>query len=116
MNFIDDYEIRERVGKFIEVHRTARKITQNQLAEGIGVTRRTVINWESGEMLPKLPDVIRILSFLGEDEKIFFAEISGKRKPNRKQEKVVSLVRNIQDESLLDLLYDFIGGLNKRTA
>lgn len=112
--YTHDLEARERVASFIETHRTAGNLTQEQLAAGVGVTRRTISNWESGDVLPKLPDMVRVIEFLGEDAGNFFSEVFGEKKPNLKQEKVVSLIRSMQDEAMLDLLYDFISGLNQR--
>ena len=44
----------ERIGKFIAECRKNRKITQSELAEKLGVTDRSVSNWENGKNMPDL--------------------------------------------------------------
>lgn len=43
----------ERIGKFIAECRKTRKMTQQELAEQLGVTDRSVSNWENGMLLCK---------------------------------------------------------------
>ncbi len=42
----------EKVGKFIARCRKAKKMTQSELAEQLGVTDRSVSNWENGKNMP----------------------------------------------------------------
>ncbi len=44
----------ERIGKFIAECRKAKGITQSDLAEQLGVTDRSVSNWETGKNMPDL--------------------------------------------------------------
>lgn len=44
----------ERIGKFISECRKAKKITQSELAEQLGVSNRSVSNWENGKNMPDL--------------------------------------------------------------
>lgn len=44
----------EKIGKFITECRKNKKITQSQLAEQLGVTDRSVSNWENGKNMPDL--------------------------------------------------------------
>lgn len=44
----------ERIGKFIAVCRKEKQITQSELAEQLGVTDRSVSNWENGKNMPDL--------------------------------------------------------------
>ncbi len=44
----------ERIGKFIAECRKKKKITQQQLAEKLGVSDRTIGNWENGRNMPDL--------------------------------------------------------------
>ncbi len=44
----------EKIGKFIAELRKAKNITQQELAEKLGVTDRTVGNWENGRNMPDL--------------------------------------------------------------
>ena len=44
----------EKIGKFIAKLRKEKKITQSELAEKLGVTDRSVSNWENGKNMPDL--------------------------------------------------------------
>lgn len=44
----------EQIGKFIADCRKNKKITQSELAEQLGVTDRSVSNWENGKNMPDL--------------------------------------------------------------
>lgn len=44
----------EKIGKFIAVCRKEKKLTQTELAEKLGVTDRSVSNWETGKNMPDL--------------------------------------------------------------
>lgn len=44
----------EKIGKFIATCRKEKKITQSELAEKLGVTDRSVSNWETGKNMPDL--------------------------------------------------------------
>lgn len=44
----------EKIGKFIAKERKAKKITQSELAEKLGVTDRSISNWENGKNMPDL--------------------------------------------------------------
>ncbi len=43
-----------RIGKFIAMMRKKKKLTQQELAEQLGVTDRSVSNWENGKNMPDL--------------------------------------------------------------
>lgn len=42
----------QKIGKFIALRRKDKKITQEGLAEKLGVSNRTISNWENGKYLP----------------------------------------------------------------
>ena len=44
----------EKIGKFIDEMRKKKNITQQQLAEKLGVSDRTIGNWENGRNMPDL--------------------------------------------------------------
>jgi transcriptional regulator with XRE-family HTH domain len=44
----------EKIGRFIAKCRKTKKITQSELAEKLGVTDRSVSNWENGKNMPDL--------------------------------------------------------------
>ena len=42
----------EKIGKFIKEKRLKKNLTQSEFANILGVTERTVSNWENGKNLP----------------------------------------------------------------
>lgn len=44
----------EKIGKFIAENRKLKKMTQSELAEKLGVTDRSISNWETGKNMPDL--------------------------------------------------------------
>ena len=44
----------EKIGKFIAECRKKKKLTQSDLAESLGVTDRSISNWENGKNMPDL--------------------------------------------------------------
>lgn len=44
----------EKIGRFIAETRKKKKLTQSELAEKLGVTDRSVSNWENGKNMPDL--------------------------------------------------------------
>lgn len=57
----------ERIGLRIRAARTARRLTQRDLAERLGVTDVTVHYWESAKHRPDLFDLRRIEAALGQE-------------------------------------------------
>ena len=44
----------EKIGKFIAECRKNKKLTQSELAEKLGVTDKSIGNWENGRNMPDL--------------------------------------------------------------
>ena len=44
----------EKIGKFIMSSRKNKKLTQAELAEKLGVSDKTIGNWENGRNMPDL--------------------------------------------------------------
>ncbi|MCL2159182.1 MAG: helix-turn-helix domain-containing protein [Oscillospiraceae bacterium] len=106
----------EKVGAYIMILRKAKKHTQQELADKLGVSHQAVSNWERGEsmpdisMLPKLAALLgtttdNILSadqddFGGFDEILEKVRIVKKRKKNK-------------DAEILEYLNDIAAKLNE---
>ena len=61
----------------VKEKRTEKKLTQEELANKVGVTRRTIISLEKGSYIPSLllaMDIAKVLNI--EIEKLFFREES----------------------------------------
>lgn len=87
----------ERIGKFIATCRKEKKITQSDLAEQLGVTDRSVSNWETGKNMPDLSLFKPLCEILG----ITINELlSGERLNQEKyQEKLEENIVNTIDYS-----------------
>ena len=57
----------EKIGKFIAECRRQRKMTQSELGERLGVTEKSISNWENGR---NMPDLSKNLLVIGKMEEI----------------------------------------------
>ena len=69
----DDCSLRKRFGKNVARLRSARNLTQEQLAEKIGVSPRYFRSVEAGEYYPSLPNAARLRAALRCDWNELFA-------------------------------------------
>lgn len=53
------------IGAKIKTLRKGRKLTQEQLAENLGITRATVSNYEVGRRMPHITELKRIAEYFG---------------------------------------------------
>lgn len=73
----------KEIGKFLKLLRNEKGITQEQLAEILGVSGRTVSRWETGNNLPDLSILIQISEYYGVEIK----EILNAERKSEKMEK-----------------------------
>ena len=80
----------DKIGKFIALNRKNKGLTQEQLAEKLGVTNKTISRWETGKYMPDLS----LLKPLSEELGITLNELLSGEKI--KEEKIVeNTERNI---------------------
>ena len=85
-----------KTGKFLQLLRKETGFTQEELAEKLNVSRRTVSRWETGTNMPDL-DILMELSDL---YKVDLREIlSGERKSERMNEELKETVLQVADYS-----------------
>lgn len=84
----------EKIGKFISALRKEKGMTQEQLAEKMGVTDKSISRWENGKTLPD----ISILVALAEELNVEISELLNGRKMT--QEELIQLKGTI--ESLIE--------------
>lgn len=95
------------IGKFIALRRKEKNLTQEQLAEKLGVSNKTISKWETGKCMPDYS----IVRNLCEELDITIAELmDGKalenNVPSFKEEKIWDLIRRTQElEKQKDLQY-----------
>ncbi len=66
----------ERIGKWIALLRKEKKLTQEQLAERLGVSNRSVSRWENGR---SMPDFSLLWDIAGELDVTVSELLNGKR-------------------------------------
>lgn len=81
-------------GKFIAQKRKAKNLTQEQLAEKIGVSNKTISKWETGKCMPDYS----IINVLCDELGITIAELMDGEEAEEKS------VRTFDEEQILDLL------------
>ena len=57
----------QKIGGFLKKLRLEKQMTQEQLAEQMGVSRRTVSRWETGNNLPDLSVIVELADFYDVD-------------------------------------------------
>ena len=69
----------QKIGTFLKQLRQERQLTQENLAETMCVTSRSVSRWENGVNLPDLPTLIQLADFYGVELREL---LDGERKPD----------------------------------
>ena len=80
----------EKIGKFIKTLRTEKKMTQQELANKIGVTDRAISKWENGRGTPD----ISLLIPLSNELNITLLELLNGEKTENKDNVVINLIKN----------------------
>ena len=82
------------IGKFIAKKRKKQNLTQEQLAERLGISNKTVSKWETGKCMPDYA----VVKSLCEELKVTVSELMDGEEAGDKS------VRAYDDEQILDLL------------
>lgn len=88
----------EKIGKFIAESRKKQKLTQEQLAEKLGVTDRAVSNWENGKNMPDL-SMFKLLCDelnISINELMSGEELDESRYIKKLEENIITMVNNIE--------------------
>ena len=88
----------EKIGKFIAECRKKQKLTQEQLAEKLGVTDRAVSNWENGKNMPDL-SMFKLLCDelnISINELMSGEELDESRYIKKLEENIITMVNNIE--------------------
>ena len=95
-------------GKFISQKRKQKNLTQEQLAEKLGVSNKTVSKWETGKCMPDYS----VVKTLCDELEITVAELMDGEKSEEKsvrtydEEQIMDLLKKMQDlEKQKELLY-----------
>ena len=106
----------KKIGKFIADNRKLKKITQAELGEMLGVTDRTISNWENGKNMPDLSlfkplcDILEIsINELMSGEKLSKEEYKDKLEENFINTIDYIDKRNVRNSDKNNILFLIIG-------
>ena len=85
-----------KVGAFLQTLRKEKGLTQEQLAEQVGVARRTVSRWETGSNMPDLDILLELADFYSVDLREI---LDGERKSKQMNEELKETVLQVADYS-----------------
>ena len=103
-----------KTGAFLKELRKERNITQEQLAEKMGVARRTVSRWETGMNMPDMDILIDISDFYGVDlREILDGERKDKQMDKEMKETVLKVAEYENEgkkrNSIVVIVYSALG-------
>ena len=97
-----------KIGAFLRTLRKEKNLTQEQLAEQLGVSGRTISRWETGSNMPD----ISLLAAIAEIYDVSIPEIID---GERKSEKMTEEVKNVEEaKEVADKMADYAG--NEKAA
>ena len=106
----------QKIGKFIYERRKLKKITQSELAEKLGVTDRTISNWENGKNMPDLSLFKPLCNELDItiNELLSGEKINNKEYPKKLEENIINTIdyidkKNIQSNDKKNIFFLLIG-------
>ncbi len=85
-----------KIGSFLQALRREKGLTQEQLAEQMGVARRTVSRWETGSNMPDLDILIELSNLYAVDLREI---LNGERKSEQMNEEMKEAVLQVADYS-----------------
>lgn len=86
----------QKIGCYLKELRNGKALTQEQLAEQLNVSRRTVSRWETGSNLPDLSILIELADYYGVDLRDL---LDGERKGEEMNKELEETVRKAADYS-----------------
>lgn len=84
----------KKIGSFLKELRNEKGITQEQAAEKLGVTQRTVSRWETGNNMPDISMLVYLAEFYDVDVREI---IDGERKSETMNEEVKETLGKVAD-------------------
>lgn len=95
----------KKIGLFLKELRKEKHITQEELAEKLGVSNRTVSRWETGSNMPDFDVLIELSDFYGvEIKEILEGEKKEKECSNSKEELLLIADYNNQQKKKLTVM------------
>ena len=94
----------KRIGSFLRELRTEKGLTQEQLAEKLNVSSRTVSRWENGNNMPDLSIVVELADFYDIDIRELF---NGERKSEKMNEDLKETKMNEDLKETLEAVAEY---------
>ena len=85
-----------KIGKYLQELRKEKGLTQEQLAEHVGVARRTISRWETGSSMPDLDILLELSDFYDVDLREL---LSGERRSEQMDKELKETVLQVADYS-----------------
>ena len=86
----------QKIGSFLKELRKEKNLTQEQLAETLNVSGRTVSRWETGNNMPDLSVLIELADFYDADIREI---INGERKSEKMNDELKDTLRQVAEYS-----------------
>lgn len=95
------------IGKFISLRRKEKNLTQEQLAEKLGISNKTISKWETGKCMPDYSIVKRLCEVLDITiVELMDGKLSENNSPSLREEQILDLIKRTQElEKQKDLQY-----------
>lgn len=96
-----------KIGKFISQCRKEKKLTQNQLAEKLGITDKAVSKWETGKSMPDISLLIPLCEILDITLNEMFAGeyISEDKIKEKTDEVLINIMENRKRQNFISTLF-----------
>ena len=88
-----------KTGVFIKTLRNEKRLTQEQLSEQFGVSRRTVSRWETGSNVPDLDILVEMADYFEVDLREL---LDGERKKEKMDKELKETVLKVADYSNIE--------------
>lgn len=96
-----------KIGKFISQCRKEKKLTQNQLAEKLGITDKAVSKWETGKSMPDISLLIPLCEILDITLNEMFAGeyISADKIKEKTDEVLINIMETRKRQNFISTLF-----------
>ena len=103
----------DKIGKFISECRRNQKLTQEQVAEKLGISDRAVSKWERGLCLPDASIMITLCEILGINvNELLSGEMLNNKNYNKKaEENLLEMARLEEKQNKKLMMYEMVIGL-----
>ena len=103
-----DPEMRRRLGRFFQSGRVRKKLTQEQLAEAMGMTKKSVSFIENGKTYPSPENIVRLTKLLdlSLDEFVFGCTRAGQNSVLPELNEAIGKLNPAEQECLVRVMFE----------